>query len=398
MVKHATILFILVAGLARADAGPYVEMGINGYIDPATWRHADPQDLRAEPNPIFRGWATSVAEYAPSDQTWSGTWDDPKKALGPATGQNFDIVSLGELDRSEIDQGISPGYITLGFGDPCEPNGAGIRNGPGYDFAVFENAFISEVTTLLGSAEGQMAADLAYVEVSSNGRDFARFPSVSLTNDRVTYYSTIEVSNVHNLAGKHPNAIGQCMGTPFDLDDLRDQPNVISGLVDLNDIRFVRIVDIPGSGDFFDDATSQTDPATGPHWQRYTERHPIYDAWPTWGSGGFDLEAIGVLREQLYSADINLDGKVDLQDLMLLTSAWNSRLGQERWVGRCDLAEPKDLFVSGTDFAAFAAQWRHTERWRADSIPPSDIGSQRQAPLGDGRSDTQKSSRQGMQP
>jgi len=369
MVTRAAILCISVARLVTADAGPYMEMGVNGYIDPATRRHADPADAAAVLNPIFRGWATGVAEYAPSDQTWSGlgTWNDPAKALGPATGQNFDIVSLGELDRNEIDSNVPPGYITLVFGDPCDPNaGGGIRNGRGYDFAVFENAFISEVTTSLGSAKGQMIAELAYVEVSSNGVDFARFSSVSLTPGLVKSYGTIEVSNVHNLAGKHPNANGRCVGTPFDLDDLADHPSVLSGAVDLNDIRFVRIVDIPGSGDFLDEASSQTDPAAEPGWRYYAKDHPIYDAWPTVGSGGFDLEAVGVLHEQQYSADINLDGKVDLLDLMLLASTWNSHFGQERWIGRCDLAEPKDLSVDSSDFAVFAAQWRREEPWRAE--------------------------------
>jgi hypothetical protein len=211
-----------------------------------------------------------------------------------------------------------------------------------------------------------MIAELAYVEVSSNGVDFARFSSVSLTPGLVKSYGTIEVSNVHNLAGKHPNANGRCVGTPFDLDDLADHPSVLSGAVDLNDIRFVRIVDIPGSGDFLDEASSQTDPAAEPGWRYYAKDHPIYDAWPTVGSGGFDLEAVGVLHEQQYSADINLDGKVDLLDLMLLASTWNSHFGQERWIGRCDLAEPKDLSVDSSDFAVFAAQWRREEPWRAE--------------------------------
>ena len=35
---------------------------------------------------------------------------------------------------------------------------------------------------------------------------------------------------------------------------------------------------------------------------------PVYDAWVTYDSGGFDLEAIGVLQPQEYGGDINLDG------------------------------------------------------------------------------------------
>ena len=49
--------------------------------------------------------------------------------------------------------------------------------------------------------------------------------------------------------------------------------------MDLNDINYVRIVDIPGSGAFTDSLGN-----------------PIYDAWHTFGSGGVDLEAIGVIN------------------------------------------------------------------------------------------------------
>ena len=368
MVRQSAAAFFLLLAAAAARAGPYTETGVNGYIDPATWRHADPLGPNAVLNPLFRGWATAVLEYAPSDQAWSGpgVWNDPTKALGPATGQNFDIVSLGELNREEIDQGDWPGHITLVFGDPCDPNDRnGIRNDQGYDFAVFENAFVSKLATPLGSFEGQMIAELAYVEVSTDGRTFARFPSVSLTPKPVGVYGTIEISNVYNLAGKHPNANGVCTGTPFDLEELKDHPDIVSGLVDLNDIRYVRIVDIPGSGDFLDDATSRIDPNTWPQWGPYAERHPIYDCWPTWGSGGFDLEAVGVLHEQQYSADINLDGRVDLLDLMLLSSAWHGHFDQEPWIERCDLARPGDLFIDARDFAVFAMQWRAIESWRA---------------------------------
>ncbi len=223
---------------------------------------------------------------------------------------------------------------------------------------------VSQFTTALGSLQGQLLAELAYVEVSSNGVDFARFPAVSLTPGRTGAYGTIDMSNVHNLAGKHPNAYGICTGTPFDLEELAGHPDVVSGKIDLNAIRYMRIVDVPGSGDFLDDAVLHVDPNTGPEWLNYSQNHPIYDQWPTWGSGGFDLEAVGVLYEQRHAADINLDGIVDYCDLSLLAAAWQSQFGQERWNGRCDLARPQDHVVSSRDFAVFAAQWQGVEQWR----------------------------------
>ena len=358
-------VFVWLATACAVVPGPYTQPGINGYIDPNTWRHSSPTASEATINPIFRGWATEVVEYVPSDQTWSGNWNDPTKALGPATGNNADVVSLGELTQLEILQGVQPGSITLAFGDPTKAaENDVIRDVNGYDFVVFENGMISQFTTGQGSIQGHLLAELAYVEVSSNGVDFARFPAVSLTPSRTGAYGTVDPSRVHNLAGKHPNGYGLCTGTPFDLADLADHPDVLAGKIDLAAIRYVRIVDIPGDGSYLDDAVQRIEPNTGPSWRNYAENHPIYDQWPTWGSGGFDLEAVGVLHEQQYAADINLDGIVDGFDLVLLTDAWQSQFGQAHWNNRCDLAQPSDFLVSGRDFAVFASQWRAVEEWR----------------------------------
>ncbi len=347
---------------AAAGAGPYTGIGINGYIG-NDWRHADPCDSDARLNPIFRGWATAVESYEPAPGV-GVDWDDPDKALGPATGNYIDIVSLGDLNQSQIDGGAEPGQITLLFGDPCDSNDPNhIRDFNGYDFVVFENAFLS-TWTIGGSVAGEMFAELGYVEVSSNGVDFARFPSVSLTSGPVGAYGTIEISDIFNLVGKHPNAGGVCTGTPFDLSEIADDPNVVSGVVDINNISYVRIVDIPGSGDFNDSATAHIDSNTWPGWANYDANHPIYDAWVTWDSGGVDLEAVGVLEEQEYSADTNLDGVVDIYDLLLFSSAWQSYLGQDNWVGRCDLAKPQNLVIDFLDFAVFANQWQKVESWR----------------------------------
>ncbi|OHB62046.1 MAG: hypothetical protein A2167_03595 [Planctomycetes bacterium RBG_13_46_10] len=336
-------------------SGPYTEAGINGYIREDR-HHATPTDANAVINPIFYGWATNVVNYSPAPDVGL-RWSDPNKALGPATGDNLDIVSLGDLNQQQLNSSATPGFITLSFSEP-------IRNGKGYDLVVFENSLISEFDTDGGSVAGLMFAELGYVEVSSNGEDFARFPSVSLTNALTGQHGTIEISKVYNLAGKHPNGNGLCTGTPFDLSELADDPMVVSGIVDINNINYVRIVDIPGSGDFFDEAVMHIDPNTWPDWNYYAINHPIYDAWPTLDSGGLDVEAVGVLEEQNYSADINLDGIVDIADLALFTSAWQSHLGQANWIARCDLAEPKDNVIDDGDLAVFMSQWHKVETWR----------------------------------
>jgi len=350
-----SVFLAVLAWAAMAAAGPYTEPGVNGYVDP-NGRPASPDQAEAVVNPIFRAWATAVVDYRPAGGV-SEQWLDASKTLGPATGDGMGIASLGDRSAAEIAAGAPPGWIVLGFTQP-------MRDGRGYDFVVFENAIVSGYNTGAGSVSGQMFGELAFVEVSSDGVQFARFPSVSLTPDPVGAYGTIELSNVFNLAGKHPNGGGVCTGTPFDLADLADEPSVRAGAVDVHDIRYVRIVDIPGNGHFQDAATFHIDPAGSPSWAAYTANHPVYDAWPTFGSGGFDLDAVGVLCEQAYSADINFDGVVDGVDFALFSSAWGSWFGGPGWIARCDLDPARDLRINADDLAALAAQWLGEETWR----------------------------------
>jgi hypothetical protein len=256
-------------------------------------------------NPIFVGWAASIADYYASPG--AAGWNATANALGPVTGDHFDVVSLGDMNTAQLaayNHNIAPGqpgyngpgYITLAFATP-------ITNGPGADFVVFENCFtVVGNSPFIGGVAGQIFAELAFVEVSTDGVNFARFPSeylnfpnARLSGRRDNYVDldgtgtprnisalSLDVSGVYNLAGKHINNLGDglCWGTPFDLDDLRNDPLVLDGTIKLNKINFVRIVDIPGNGDFLDSLGN-----------------PIFDAWVTGGSGGFDLAGIGVIHQ-----------------------------------------------------------------------------------------------------
>jgi hypothetical protein len=183
------------------------------------------------------------------------SYGSPEYAVGEADCDYTKVVSLGD-----------GGEITMYFKTP-------ITNGPGTDFAVFENGFPSG---------GYLFGELAFVEVSTHGVTFARFPSDSLTPVPIEGYDVLDPTDVHNLAGKHPGGnLYPCQGTPFDLDDLADEPEVLSGQVDLDRIRYVRIVDVVGNGSTFD-----------------ADRDKIYDPFPTaLAQGGFDLQAIGVVNE-----------------------------------------------------------------------------------------------------
>jgi hypothetical protein len=165
-----------------------------------------------------------------------------------------------------IDQ---PGSITLGFG----PNK--IVNGAGADFAVFENGFgFGGPTSLF--------AEMAYVEVSSDGINFARFPSISLNTAPTLVsgaFQGYDMTNVYDLAGKS----AANWGTPFDLSELSTSPLVTGGLLNLSDVRYVRLVDVVGSG-VINDASGN--PISGI--ARDSLSNPILDNWITYDSAGFD--------------------------------------------------------------------------------------------------------------
>jgi len=247
-----TVFMALLASLllgTGASVGLYANVGID------------------ESSPDIVIWAQEVASFTPT-----GSGSLPSEGISALGAPDSTHVSLGDLDAPEIASGASPGIITLGFAQ------ASIFNGPGWDFAVFENA--GEFFTA-----PFIFGELAYVEVSTDGIAFAQFPSTSLnvepgqgtadTELIVPFgrdFAGLNTNNVENLAGIHP----QGTGTAFDLSDLGGEPLVQSGAVDLDEINFVRLVDIPGNGAYQD-----------------SQGNPILDAWLTTVTGGLDLDAVG---------------------------------------------------------------------------------------------------------
>lgn len=246
--------------LAAAGACSCTAWAIAGPYSGPTDTSGGPDPAIAADSAVFTEWADAIdptrTDFAPEGST----------TIDPTGGFN----SLGDLTQQQIDDGEAPGFLTVTFP-------TGIRNGSGADFAVFENGFVFP-------SDPYLFAELAYVEVSSNGDDFARFPSVSTnTSFEGSFgqsFAGFDATNIFNLAGKHAGGFG----TPFDLDDLLDDPGVMSGEIDLDDIQYVRLVDIPGSGDFLD-----------------SEGNPILDNWPGTGTGGFDFR----LGEQLGVGVVN---------------------------------------------------------------------------------------------
>jgi hypothetical protein len=186
-------------------------------------------------------------------------------ACGPADVVN--VVSLGD-----------GGVAVLTFALP-------IKNLNGPDFCVFENSFDPGFL------------ELAFVEVSSDGLNFFRFPAISNVQNTVQigpFDTNNDASKIHNLAGKYVAAYG----VPFDLEELQGTPGL-----DLENITHVKVVDVVG--------------CIQPQYGTYdTNHHIINDIWPTeFGSGGFDLDAVGVIHQQ--PVGIN-ESKTDAEKLFVL--------------------------------------------------------------------------------
>ncbi|MCI9844083.1 T9SS type A sorting domain-containing protein [Flavobacterium pectinovorum] len=222
----------------------------------------------AKSSTVFIGWATGITVVrGPQDianptgpLATGGTPNDGMKGGTSGSG----VVCLGD-----------GGSATLTFDTP-------IANGPGFDFAVFENGFKT-------GGSGLAFLELAFVEVSSDGVNFFRFPSHSetQTNTQVGPFAGIDCRYINNLAGKYVNGYG----TPFDLSDIAD-----NAFLDKDNITHVKIIDVIGTID------------------------PLYASYDSFGriindpystpfpSGGFDLNGVGVINQKtLGNKDFNID-------------------------------------------------------------------------------------------
>jgi len=178
------------------------------------------------------------------------------------------------------------GSITLGFDE-----GLVLADGPGEDFIVFENPFI--ITTVPGSM-GLTFAELLRVQVSSNGTDFAEFPTWCDAADPGYPFGGIDPSQVSGFAGvtpvcadaddpSNPFDPSEAGGDAFDLNALQEE--VLDGRVDLDEIRYIRLVDVLGDGSEFD-----------------SEGNPVYDAW-----GWFDMYSPDMSEQRYLPASADVD-------------------------------------------------------------------------------------------
>lgn len=253
------------------------------------------------------GWATTCSVVrGPVDIVDP---DGPRVKYGE---ESFGTGAASSVTTTAVSLGDG-GTATLSFAQP-------IRNVEGPDFAVFENSF------------NDAFLELAFVEVSSDGERYVRFPATSLTPTDVQVGSngSIDPTMINNLAGKY--RVGY--GTPFDLEELRDSVGL-----DIDNVLYVRLVDVVGTID--------------PLYATFdAEGRMVNDPYPTrdtiWGSGGFDLTGVAVLRA--------------LQDIDVATprprvSLWPNPVSDVLTVSG----------AAGLDIALFDAMGHRVGHWTASS-------------------------------
>lgn len=201
---------------------------------------------------VFVGWASACQiqrGMVDIQQTGLGqvSFGGENDAVGKAEGNSANVVSLGD-----------GGVATLTFSMI-------IADKEGWDFAVFENSL------------NDTFLELAFVEVSSDGTNFTRFPAISLTGteNQVGTFGEVDCTKINNLAGKYR----QGYGTPFDLAELEGSPGL-----DLQHVSHVRIIDVVG--------------CVQPGFTTFdSQGNKVNDPWPTpFDSGGFDLDGVGVIH------------------------------------------------------------------------------------------------------
>ncbi len=204
---------------------------------------------------VFVGWAAGCTVYR-------GFMDIANPSLGYASAGDSSL-GTGPANGYTVSLGDS-GVAVLTFAHA-------IYNGTGPDFAVFENGFLDP------SNDSGAFLELGFVEVSSDGINYTRFPATSLTQDQLQLNndSYIYANNLNNLAGSYITMYG----TPFDLQELAGTPGL-----DINNVTHVRIVDVVGS--------------ISGHSSFDAAHRIINDPYPTaYPTCGFDLDAVGVINQ-----------------------------------------------------------------------------------------------------
>ncbi len=254
MKQLIIIFFLFSVSNAKAQFAP--QAGLLG----STAIHKD--------SAFFVDWASNCT----INRGWMNIADT---TLGKVTsGTNLSALGIPDADVVSLGDGGEAIYF---FSNP-------IINGPGFDFAIFENGFRSPADSNLSYME------LAFVEVSNDGVNYKRFAANSHMDSSIQtagYGQYTDCRLVTGLAGKYIANYG----TPFDLDEFLSLSSI-----NINDIHYIKIKDVVGS--------------INRNYCSYdAQQNVINDPYPTdFITGGFDLEALGIIH-QLYPTSVSNEGK-----------------------------------------------------------------------------------------
>lgn len=198
-----TILIIIMAAAALAEGDPYID----NVVKISFGENADP------------------------------LYSDPAKVLGPP--RSYDETGLGGSE-DVLNIGVG-GSVTVEFVDNV------IYDGPGPDFTVFENPFY------IGGDFSRVYLEPGIVFVSSDNDSYTSFPADYEMPEEVPPGGDDDPDHYHYIAGIRPvfsnpeNGIDPLDpdisgGDSFDLADIALQAEKDG--VDINNIRFIKIVDV----------------------------------------------------------------------------------------------------------------------------------------------------------
>ncbi len=307
-----------------------------GYPTVVTSHPGYPGDAVHYEDPRIVAWGNEYEHYFVGPNVGSPPFENPPDGRSGTRGDYGCCTLLGDHGR-----------VDMIFDD------APVTDGEGTDFAVYENGF------LVNGTDGEVFIELARIQVSSDGEHWAEFDTASRIPEPIGGYGYAKSNLLGHLAGSHPGPYG----TAYDLEHLRNTPEVRTGLVDLSRITRIRVIDVVGDGNDLD-----------------SFGRPIYDAWPTFGTGGFDFSGLAVLNQVVVPpsrsrpvADFDGGGTTDRAVFRPESGGWHVEGQDTVYLGlEGDVPVPADFDGDGTtDRAVFRPS---TGQWFVEGQEPVSLG------------------------
>jgi hypothetical protein len=220
--------------------------------------------------------ADDVASFIPGAGAGFGQGELPEIVTGPPEGLG---LFLGGLDVLSLGNG---GIIELEFSDNV------ILDGPGLDFTVFENAFLTSVLGIVGGP-------------------FAEPGRVSVSQDGIAWFSFDACSTAPLEPPLYPGCAGVFPTLSDALDPLAEHPSIPTetSIEDLIGVSLGQLgLPLGSGGDSYDLQD------VGLTWARFVRIEDVGPAFGQAGTVGFDLDAVTAVHSGV-TTDANQNGIPD---------------------------------------------------------------------------------------